>query len=91
MALWIKSNGAVDTVTPAVGEAFTLEELQRIVGGYIEIVRATAGRWMVLNEDGKRLDLPLNIVATVMYHAAGGREDDVIVGDVLVATRREVT
>lgn len=42
-----------------------LTELQKIVGGYIEIV--PCGRLqLVVNEDGVRLDLPLNHRATAL-------------------------
>jgi len=38
----------------------TLKEAQGIVGGYIEILRLGLSRYLVVNEDGKPLDLPLN-------------------------------
>jgi Domain of unknown function (DUF3846) len=81
---------------PADGRAvFSLKELQTAVGGYIEVVRAPylvddAPTYLVLNEDGKRLNLPINRFATAMYHAAGGARDDVIVGNVVLATHREL-
>lgn len=64
MAQLIKvTNLAGETVSPANGTAFTLEELQKIVGGYIEALYLHDGRIMFLNEDGKRLGLPLNLVS----------------------------
>jgi hypothetical protein len=98
MALWIKTDGSEDLVAPAIGTEFTLAELHRVVGGYIEIVpivceprsMAADHQFMVLNEDGKRLQLPINRRATALYHAAGGPSWDVIVGDVIIGTRREL-
>jgi hypothetical protein len=37
-----------------------LEEMHGFVGGYIELVRTLSGRVMFINEDGKRLELPVN-------------------------------
>lgn len=39
----------------------TLEAMQEIVGGYIEVVRAGNGINLVINEEGKLLDLEPNI------------------------------
>jgi len=78
---------------------FTLEELQKIVGGLIEIVelpdgtRVTlhlslclvllAGMVMVVNEEGSLLDLPVNEAASKLC----GRR---LVGDVLYCHERIV-
>jgi hypothetical protein len=40
MGYHIKADGTVTKVTPATGKKFTLEEMQKFVGGYIEIVPA---------------------------------------------------
>jgi hypothetical protein len=76
---------------------FTLEELQHTVGGYIEVVPAPfeildgdGPMYLVLNEDGKRDHLPINGFATALYHQAGGARDDCIVGNVVLASRREL-
>ena len=49
---------------PKNGRTFELEEMQKIVGGYIELVRLNDGRIIVVNEDGLNLNLPVNIDAT---------------------------
>lgn len=95
MATLLKADGPIveriQTVRPATGRTFTLKELQAFVGGDIEIVRTNdPNRWDVVNQDGKRLGLPINELATSGYHAAGGMPWDVIVGDVLTATRFEL-
>ena len=89
MAGLLRATGEVITLQPA-GRTFTLKELQGLVGGYIECVTLLDGRRMVLNEDGKRLQLPLNEAATHLLHVAGGALDDFVVGDVLLATRAEL-
>jgi len=95
MAILLKATSPIEqriqTVRPANGRTFTLEELQAFVGGDIQIVRTNyPKRWDVMNQDGKRLGLPINELATGGYHAAGGMPWDVIVGDVLSATRFEL-
>jgi hypothetical protein len=88
MATLIPAHGEIRELVPANGRAFTLAELQAIVGGYIEAIGVPDGRLMFLNEDGKRLQLPINNEATarVRHRLMPG---DVIVGDVILCTRRE--
>lgn len=93
MAILIRTDGHSSRVAPANGRSFTLAELHEFVGGYIEIVRVPpvdGGGLMVINEDGKRLDLPINYLATTGYHLGGGALDDYIVGNALIATRTEL-
>lgn len=79
---WIKSNGEQCTVKPTNGVRFTLEELQRYVGGYINIVYGHARRTRVIyvNEEGQLIGLPRNPIATNMWIGE-------IVGDVLVMSQ----
>lgn len=57
-------NGDFQETQPNNGSTFELEELQEVVGGYIEIVRLNDGRVIIVNEDGLSLNLPVNIEAT---------------------------
>ena len=50
--------------TPKNGTTFELEEMQKIVGGYIEIIRLNDGRLIIVNEEGLLQGLPVNIEAT---------------------------
>jgi hypothetical protein len=65
-----------------------VEELQTLVGGYFEVVSTIDGRFLVLDDNGKLKQKPLNKAATRLY--IHGRSD-VIVGDaMLVDTRLEL-
>ena len=76
--------GAAIGVAPANGNNYTLEELQTIVGGLIEIVTLTANTIMVVNEEGKGC-LPKNLKATVMAKALGAIfPEDHIAGNALL-------
>ena len=68
--------------------AFTLKQLQKIVGGYIEIVRIPTedeygSMVMVLNEEGKLKSLPVNLPASML---SGLMPHDQIVGTVLICS-----
>ena len=78
----IHVDGTREPYPPADGHLYTLEELQKAIGGgWIEIVKTRDGRLMVLDEEGKLKGFPVNRVATGLYqHGA----QDPIVGDVLV-------
>lgn len=95
-------------VSPAVTELIAkpkLEELQKAVGGYLEQVPgfrtiehkgAIRPCWALCNEDGKRLELPVNNWATMLWDRAlrrsghpglitpSGRIADWLVGNVLI-------
>lgn len=87
----IKPDGTEETIRPAKGGKFTLEELQHAVGGYIELVhfapRHGLGHYTAYaNEDGLGLGLPYNRVASRLYQR--GYEEQVgIVGNLLIVTR----
>jgi hypothetical protein len=68
------------------GDFWTLEELQGLVGGYIEVLRTIDNRIMVVNEMGKLMELPLNKQATRIYQH--GRVDP-IVGPAIVSDSKE--
>lgn len=44
---------------------FNLEEIQKFVGGYFEIIRA-GQRLMYIHDDARRLDLPINQLASAL-------------------------
>jgi hypothetical protein len=78
-----KADGSIIDVKPNNGTDFSLEELQEIVGGFIEIVSLMDNEIMLINEEGKLIDLPFNETATQMYQEVDGFYD-YIAGDVLV-------
>ena len=74
-----KATGEVKIVAPADGISFTLGELQGFVEGYIELLQTKDNRLMVVNEEGRIMNLPPNFKATKLY-----KFNDCIFGDVLV-------
>ncbi len=89
MALLIKTNGEEITVSPVDGRKFTLKEYQTFVGGYIEHIRLGTNRHMLLDEEGKLKNKPINELATELGILAGIEYNDYIVGDVLVLSNEE--
>ena len=88
MAHIIYANGLVQEINPENKRNFSLEELQRIVHGYIESIHLPKNRLMIINEEGKLKGLPVNILATreILSHGY----NDVIVGNVLICNSDEV-
>jgi len=79
----LRVDGTTAPYPPAGGKLFTLQELQRAVGGYIEIVHLPGGFLLVVNEEGRLHGLPHNARASAL--AVGlvvGGED--IRGDALL-------
>ena len=89
MAVVIKTDGTMDALQPKNNKVFTLEELKSVVGGYIEIVPLEEGYSMVVNEEGKLLNLPINEGATRYYRNSRNTED-FIVGNVLICSNKEI-
>lgn len=83
MATWMKTNGECVTVEPKNGSDFTLEELKKFVGGYIEIVHMGESL-LVVNEEGKLNGLPVNYAASNLYMR------EVLVGDVLMCRKEQI-
>lgn len=87
MAIIIKATGETVTVKPKHGDKFTLEELQNVVGGYIQIVPLVKrGEQLICNEEGLRLKLPVN--ATASEYCAGETfwGQDFLLGDILICS-----
>jgi hypothetical protein len=85
MALWIKADGMEQEIQPQNGIAFTLSEMQKCVGGYIEAVTFTDKLIMYINENG--LYLPHNMKATqLLRRQRPEHRYTVLYGDVLIAS-----
>ena len=67
-------DGKVEERPPANGRDYQLWELKTIVGGFIEVIGIPGGRLMVVNEDGQRLGLPKNDLATTLAALPTPRE-----------------
>lgn len=90
MAQIIKSNGVVIEVTPKNGTNFSLEELQEIVGGYIEILPLNCGRIIVCDDEGIFKNYALNQKATELLNRNSCCTKGTIVGNVLVCDKEQV-
>lgn len=81
MATLYKPDGTVETVSPADSAAFTLSEMQHLVGGYVE--QAYGAPFTFYNEEGLLLGLPPNRRASELLGYP-------VVGNVLVCEREEL-
>lgn len=78
--------GFEKSVVPKNGTDFSLEEVQKFVEGYVEVIRLDDETIMCVNEDGKFLDSCfLNKEATEIAHSKNAiQPDDYICGCALV-------
>ena len=83
-AVVVKADGTAQLVPCDASKTLPLDKLHELVGGYVEVVRASriAPLVMIINEEGKLLNLPLNKNATAWQSAIHGCQQ--IVGDVVV-------
>ncbi len=84
MATIIRADGSTEPLTD-----MSLPSLQGAVGGYIEIVATNDGRLLVLDEEGKCKNKPVNEKATALTRGIVA-DDDLIVGDVVLADDKEI-
>ena len=88
-----KTDGMVIATEPANGNDFQLSELRSVVGGYIEVVTLRDGLMMVVNEEGKLQNLPVNYNATTVLQNMAvneGDKNDYVCGDALVCERHQI-
>ena len=90
MAKIIKTDGTIVEVTPQNGTDFQLEELQKIVGGYIEVLRLTDNEVMVANEGGKFYCIYNHKATQIAKGHKAIYKNDYICGDVLICNDGEV-
>lgn len=82
-------DGQMTQHSPENGKHYTLEELQKLVGGYIQMITLPEDMVMVINEEGKMNRLPLNTRATELAVLSGSiYPNDFIVGVALICPRR---
>jgi len=68
----------------------TLEQAQKFVGGYVEGIEFPTGDYLIINEEGKLQNLPLNEKATKLWRETFTKAeyvfgfDDFIVGNALL-------
>jgi hypothetical protein len=63
----VKTDGTIIEQNPEVGQKFSLKELQKFVGGYIEMFPLQNEWKLYCNENGKLASLPPNFVATELF------------------------
>lgn len=91
MATKFNADGSSEELALPDGE-IELEYCQSLVGGYIEFIYFADGSAMMVNEEGKIHELPLNRFATTIASLKGGLfEGDYISGDAVFFSRDEAS
>lgn len=76
-------DGRITPIAPKNGTEYTLKELQGFVGGYIELVPMSKGRYAVVNEEGMFHGLDLNPGASLLLGQS-------IVGPCVIVPRKSM-
>ena len=67
-----------------------LESAQKFVGGMVEGITFPNGDYLIINEEGKLMDLPVNVAATKLWRATFTKDkyafgyDDFVVGPAIL-------
>ena len=67
-----------------------LKSAQEFVGGYVEGITFPNGDYLIINEEGKLMQLPLNLEATTLWRATFTKDkyafgyDDFVVGPAIL-------
>ena len=81
MATILKTDGTRKNTNPKNKKYFIAKELNDVVDGYLEIIGLpNEDALMVLDEDGKRKDKPINTEATRLYRKNFPHISDFICG-----------
>lgn len=88
MVQLIKVNQDPVRITPTSNNIFSLEEMQGFVEGSIEIVNLSGQRIMIVNEEGKIKNLPVNQTATTI--ANFNDIVDIIHGNVIICHQNQI-
>jgi len=87
MATLYKANGDIITIKPrGLSKRFSIKELQRAVGGYVECVNLR-GNYLVVDEDGEAKELPYNFNASAIVRQFGYTH---ILGDAVFCKEEEM-
>lgn len=88
MAHLYKANGEILKVSPNNGKKFELEEVQKMVGGYVEMHNMNNNQILLCNEDGIPTGLEYNANATTYAFLKGGFRANLF-GDILFCGKGE--
>lgn len=88
MAIILRGNGTAKFIRPANGVSFVLEEMQKAVGGFVEIIRCKDPRFiLVAHEESKFGKHEHNYNASKLAKLFPG---DYVAGDVIFCKDAEV-
>lgn len=78
----ITPDGTITEIMPENGTNFHLRELYKLIGcGTIELAHTKDGRYLIMDEEGKLMQKPINDKATALYQYG---DYEPIVGNVVV-------
>ncbi len=89
MAKFYNTNGSTEDVLPKNGKYFSLEELKKYVGGYIERIGMPNNCAMYVNEEGRLRNLPKNELPTSILRMCGIMVDTIRGNAIMLSIKEE--
>jgi len=87
----IKTNSVMSNVEPKSGSTYTVEEIRELIGcEWVTIIHLGGGSMLVVDEEGKMNNKPVNSFATQLAKDAKINMLDYVVGDVLLIRTEEL-
>ena len=84
-AIFVNTDKESEIINPKNNKDFKYKELTDLIKGNLEIVNLTGiGKILILDEEGKIKNLPINEVATTLYKTNYLNTEDIIVGNVII-------
>lgn len=84
-AIFVNTDKEFEIINPKNNKDFKYKELTDLIKGNLEIVNLTGiGKILILDEEGKIKNLPINKVATTLYKTNYLDTEDIIVGNVII-------
>ena len=80
--------GIIKEVQPKNGEKISLEEVQALVDGYVELIHLDGDNILLCDEEGLLKNKPINTLATIQARGLGWK-GSYLVGSVLFLKDKE--
>lgn len=87
MLMVFKANGEISQLKPK-DKKVSLEELQKVVGGYVEIL-PMGNKFVICDEEGKLKNSPLNEKVSTIFQEFW-KTEEVLLGDIILADHCDI-
>ncbi|MBF8962325.1 DUF3846 domain-containing protein [Pontibacter sp. FD36] len=79
--------GEIKDIKPSNGKRYTLEEMQEMVGGYIDIIPSATGEFSYVVNDNGRYCKEFNPTATMHFTLRSGYRENPLFGNIAIISK----